>query len=460
VAFDNFGTQYAAWEKQYGREDKPGADPQAFAAPGIDTKDWKPVTLPGTFAAAGLPDAGAIWIRKTIPVPSPPDVAAGKGIDLFLGQVHDSDDVYWNGKKIGTSTVTATNHRYGIRFNLVTPGDGVLAVRIFNPAGGAGIETPGPERFEGNHFQLKGEWLAKPEYELPPLDPAAKAALPVKPSVPYDPQNVAAYLFNGMINPVIPYAMRGVIWYQGEGNYNHGFLYRTEFPLLIKDWRARWGRGDFPFYFCQLANNQIRPTKPDGREPLPELREAQTMTLSVPNTGQAILIDIGDMNNIHPADKMDVGDRLARIALAQTYGQAIPYSGPVYDSMTVEGDKVRIKFQHTDGGLVAKPLPANDPSVAPDLKPVPLVRNSPDSELEGFAICGADHQWKWATARIDGTTVLVSSPEVPAPVAVRYAWAANPICNLYNGAGLPACPFRTDDFPLLSLKARYGDPTK
>ncbi len=458
VAFDNYGTQYAAWEKQYQREDFPEGDPQTYAAPDIDTKDWKPVTLPGTFAAAGLADAGAIWIRRTVPVPSEPDIHANKGLDTTLGDIRDCDDVYWNGKKIGSSDETATNRRYGVRFNLVQEPQGTFAVRIFNPATGAGI-APGDARFQANHFQLSGQWLAKVEKALPPLDPAALAALPQKPqTVPYDPQNVAGYLWNGMINPVVGYGIRGVIWYQGEGNYNHGAQYHTEFPELIKDWRAKWGEGDYPFYFCQIANNQTHPTKP-GNDFAPELREGQDMGLTQPNTGEAILIDIGEEGNIHPADKMDVGDRLGRIALANTYGKTVSYSGPVHDTVTIEGDKVRVHFKFADGGLVAKPMPATYQPLSTDPATKPVVRNSPDAQVEGFSICGDDHKWVWAAAAsIDGESVLVSSPNVPKPVAVRYAWAYNPWCNLYNGAGLPAGPFRTDDFPLLSAKARYSDP--
>jgi sialate O-acetylesterase len=225
---------------------------------------------------------------------------------------------------------------------------------------------------------------------------------------------------------------------------------------MIKDWRAQWGRGDYPFYFCQIASNNGPPAKVPGGSWFAEVREAQTMTLSQPNTGEAILIDIGEEGNIHPADKQDVGDRLARIALANTYGKSdIVFSGPVYDKMTVENDKIRIHFLHTEGGLKAKPLPSAYQPNSGDPKTVPLVRMSPNSELEGFAICGDDHQWKWADAKIDGEDVLVSSAEVPKPSAVRYAWTNYPYCNLYNGAGLPAGPFRTDDLPLLSQKLHY-----
>jgi sialate O-acetylesterase len=225
--------------------------------------------------------------------------------------------------------------------------------------------------------------------------------------------------------------------------------------MMIKDWRQRWGQGDFPFYYCQLANiDEYQRTPIDSK--WAELREAQTSVLALPNTGQAILIDIGESTHaaVHPTDKLDVGNRLALIALAKTYGKPIAYSGPVFDSMQIVADKVHIKFKHTDGidgGLVAKPIPATYQPLSskPDTKP--MVRNVPDSQLEGFALCGDDHKWVWAQAQIEGNEVVVSSAQVPKPVAVRYAWAENPICNLYNGAGLPTCPFRTDHFPGISV---------
>ena len=452
-AFDEYAEKYRAWQKQFDRLDRPTANPEAFTGADVDTADWKPVTMPGLFSAAGLPDAGAVWIRRKFPVPSKPDIFVNKGIDLYLGNVRDSNTVFWNGRKIGESDITAVDHRYGIRFNFVIEGENVLAARIFNPATGAGIE-PGNPRFQGNHFMLAGEWLAKAEFALPPLDDAAKQALPPRPAVPIEPQNVASYLFNGMINPVIPYAIQGAIWYQGEGNWQRGFQYRTAFPSLIKDWRAKWGRGDFPFYFCQIANLGVHSLKPE-ESPFAEVREAQSMTLSLRKTGQAVLIDIGEEGNIHPADKQSVGDRLARIALADTYGKSIAFSGPVYDSMAAEGNKVRLRFKHAEGGLVAKPLPEAYQPLSTDPKTVPLVRNSPGGELEGFTVCGLDHKWSWATAKIDGDAVVVWSDAVPEPVAVRYAWAQNPFCNLYNAAGLPASPFRTDDFPVTSAKNKY-----
>jgi sialate O-acetylesterase len=177
--------------------------------------------------------------------------------------------------------------------------------------------------------------------------------------------------------------------------------------------------------------------------------------LSLPNTSEAVLIDTGETDNHHPREKRTPGERLAALALANTYGKAVPFSGPVFQSSARDGDGIRVTFTHADGGLVAKPLP--DTYVVNSIKgeTAPLVRNSPESEVEGFAICGDDHQWKWAQAKIDGDAVKVWSPQVSHPVAVRYAWANSPTCNLYNGSGLPAAPFRTDDFPLTTQNKVY-----
>ncbi len=193
---------------------------------------------------------------------------------------------------------------------------------------------------------------------------------------------------------------------------------------MIQNWRKDWGQSKFPFLFVQLAN--FMAVKPEPSESdWAELREAQLMTLALPNTGMAVIIDIGDANDIHPKNKQDVGKRLALWALARTYGKELVYSGPIYKSMEIEGEKIILHFDHVGGGLVARP---NEP-------------------LKGFAIAGADRKFVWADAKIDGDSVVVSSSEVSEPVAVRYAWADNPVCNLYNKEGLPASPFRTDDWP-------------
>jgi sialate O-acetylesterase len=237
-----------------------------------------------------------------------------------------------------------------------------------------------------------------------------------------DPNRPTA-LYNAMIHPLIPFAMRGIIWYQGESNARRAQQYRKLFPALIADWRKDWGEGDFPFLFVQLAN--FMAAKPEPTESAwAELRQAQSMTLSVPKTAQAVTIDIGDAKDIHPKNKQDVGRRLALAAEAVAYGKKVVHSGPVYDSMKIDGSKAVLKFTHCGGGLAAK-----------------------GDKLTGFAIAGEDRKFVWADARIDGDSVIVSSEKVPAPVAVRYAWADNPQCNLYNKEGLPASPFRTDDWP-------------
>ena len=248
-----------------------------------------------------------------------------------------------------------------------------------------------------------------------------------------------------MVHPIIPYGIRGVLWYQGESNTVNASLYRTSFPLLIKDWRQHWQQGDFPFYFCQLANYLAKMNQP-GESAWAELREAQAKTLSVPNTGMAVLIDTGESEDIHPQSKQIAGERLAQIALAKTYRRDVVHSGPLYKSMRIEGSAIRLSFDHLGGGLIAKEVPATYDVMRKTGKTAPLVRNCPKSQIEGFAICGADKKWVWADAKIDGDTVLVSSTQVPAPIAVRYAWADNPTCNLHNAADLPASPFRTDDF--------------
>ena len=234
--------------------------------------------------------------------------------------------------------------------------------------------------------------------------------------------NRTTVLHNAMIHPLIPYAFQGAIWYQGESNADRAYQYRDLFPLMIHDWRTKWKR-DFPFYFVQLANYMKRETEPQESR-WAELREAQLQTLRLKNTGMAVTIDIGDADDIHPKNKQDVGKRLAYIAEANIYRLPVAFSGPIYDGFTIEGNKIRIKFKYSESGLKTKDGKA----------------------LTGFAIAGPDHQFLWATAVIEGNDVVVGSPDITFPVAVRYGWANNPDCNLYNGANLPASPFRTDDW--------------
>jgi sialate O-acetylesterase len=234
--------------------------------------------------------------------------------------------------------------------------------------------------------------------------------------------HLPSVLFNAMINPLVPYGVRGVIWYQGESNAAKAHQYQTLFPLLIKDWRQQWNREKMPFYFVQLANFKEVADAP-GDSDWAELREAQLKTLSLPNTGMAVAIDLGEVKDIHPKNKQDVGLRLSLIARKKVYKEDVAYAGPIYKKRRVKGNVIELSFSHIDGGLVTK-----------------------GESLKGFAIAGADQKFHWANARIKGNKVIVWSDVVKEPVAVRYAWAINPDCNLYNGAGLPATPFRTDNW--------------
>ena len=270
-------------------------------------------------------------------------------------------------------------------------------------------------------ISLSGDW----KYQVA-ADTHKVGALPIDRSV--DP-NLPTSLYNAMIHPLISYGIRGAIWYQGENNSSRAYQYRELFPLVIENWRRDW-KQDFPFYFVQLANFMHEVSQPAESE-WAELREAQMRALAVGNTGMAVIIDRGDANDIHPKDKQTVGHRLALIARAKTYGEKLPYSGPIYRSHQIVGNKIILSFDHTDGGL----------------------KSSDGKELKGFAIAGRNHEFHWAKAEIDGDKIIVSAPEaVPYPVAVRYAWANNPVCNLYNGAGLPASPFRTDDWRGITQK--------
>ena len=284
-----------------------------------------------------------------------------------------------------------------------------------------------PQAME-EHKQKLVEW--KQAAEKAKADGKKSPRRPREPFGPGNPHSPAG-LYNAMIAPLIPYGIQGAIWYQGESNAGRAYQYRTLFGGMIKNWRDDWGRGKFSFLFVQLANFMKVKPEPD-ESAWAELREAQSMTLALPNTGMAVIIDIGDAVDIHPKNKQDVGKRLALWALADTYGKKLVYSGPIYKSMKADGGRIVLSFDHVGGGLIAKG----------------------DEQLKGFSIAGADRKFVWADAKIEGDTVVVSSDKVSEPAAVRYAWADNPVCNLYNQESLPASPFRTDDWPGVTVDAR------
>ena len=283
---------------------------------------------------------------------------------------------------------------------------------------------------QADYEKALGEWQKKADDAKAKGEPEP-GDKPRPPMGPDHPHRVAS-LYNGMIQPLIPFGIRGAIWYQGESNAGRAYQYRSLFPAMIEDWRANWGQGEFPFLFVQLANFMKR--NPDANAPSAwaELREAQDMTLGLEDTGQAVIIDIGEADDIHPRNKQDVGSRLAQAAWEVAYDmEGAIWSGPVMQSMKTEGNAIRLAFDHANGGLMAN-----------------------GDTLKGFAVAGEDKVFHWADATIDGNSVVVSSPDVANPVAVRYGWGDNPYCNLYNVAGLPASPFRTDTWPGVTVDAK------
>lgn len=297
------------------------------------------------------------------------------------------------------------------------------------------------ERWEQQEKALP-EAMAKFEKSLATWKEEAEKAKAEGKPVPRQPQSPdaamrgnhrPANIYNGVLKPTIGYGLRGVIWYQGESNASRAYQYRDLFPLMIKSWRDEWNIGDFPFYWVQLAD--FREEKPEPAESdWAELREAQTMTMSkLPNTGEAVIIDIGEDKDIHPRNKLDVAKRLARWALAKDYGIDLTYQSPTYKSMEKDGNRVTLTFNHVGGGLEAFDV----------------------REPKGFAIAGSDKKFVWARAKLVGNNkVEVWADEVSEPVAVRYAWADNPICNLFSHEGLPVTPFRTDDWPGVTVNAK------
>jgi len=445
-----FATDLAAWLKKYGREDNPCLNPGLYADENASTEDWSAVTLPGKVSEKGFPSSGVFWIRRDINVSAP---LTSQGFKIMIGPIEGGWQVYWNGRKSSEMTYA---HKLGkddlcyfeVQPEQIRAGKNTLAIRIYSPA--AQLAIPGRRLWAGP-ISLDGKWLAKVECAFPEITPGMDPA----PRMTFEaPETLPGGLYNAMINPVVPFSLAGVLWYQGENNVVRGYEYRIAFPALIKAWREKWQRDDLPFYFCQVSNNNEKVPVP-GESPCAELRESQSLALALPDTAQAVTIDLGESGDPHYRDKKTVGLRLFYIAKAKHDGQPVPFSGPVYDSIAIDAGKARVRFRSTDGGLVAKSLSPTYNVKTLIGETAPLIRNSPNSELEGFAICGEDHRWVWADAKIDGDSVLVWSNKVPHPVAVRYGWADNPTCNLYNDTGLPASPFRTDNFPAITAKSHY-----
>lgn len=430
------------WVERHGRTDEPTPDPSIYTAADIDLTGWTTIKAPGEITGEGIPHSGVVWLRREIEIPSD-----GGRIQVEL-PLDGFDTVYWNGRQLRETTFENYPGN-GLFRNLRTPQDAVfqqknvLAIRLYLPTGPGRFSKIPAVKDLVRRIELKDGWFAKAERFFSDLDAATIAQAPQPPEAPPTWDKVPAALFNGMIAPLLPASINGVIWYQGESNAANASRYKESFAKLISDWREKWKRHELPFYFCQLANYRAKPAKP-AESDWAALREAQSSALALAHTGQVVLIDSGEEGDIHPRDKKTVGERLSRIALAKLHGRDIVYSGPVAESWRFEGGKAEITFRHTDGGLQARALPETHTVSSVFKKTAPLKRNSPASELEGFQIRGADTEWQWADAKIEGDKVIVWSEQVANPTAVRYGWADNPTTNLVNGSGLPASPFRTD----------------
>ena len=387
---------------------------------------WSAINVPGPWERQGFVRFDGVgWYQKTIELS---DDLVGKRLELSLGQIDDNDRTFVNGKKVGETSGWNKPRTYSIPSDLNTKKSLTISVQVHDLQGAGGIHGKAKNLFvaadSSKPISLSGSWKfskAAPFKELPKR--------PVSPG--FNGPNNPTALFNGMVNPLIPFQFKGAIWYQGESNAGRAHQYRELFPLLIQDWRKKWN-SEFPFYWVQLANFMKVVDQP-GASAWAELREAQSMTLKLPKTGQAVIIDIGEARDIHPKNKQDVGKRLAWIALKNDYGfENMQAWGPRYREMTIEGDRIRLKFDDADG-----------------------IRASDGKPLARFEIAGEDKSFVWANAVIDGKDVVVSASSVTKPVAVRYAWSNNPEgCNLTNQSGVPASPFRTDDWPGVTVGSR------
>ncbi|MFC1601052.1 sialate O-acetylesterase [Candidatus Sumerlaeota bacterium] len=425
-----------AWAE---KNDPGSAAKASWKAPAHDASGWKTISLPSRWGGTDVdelkPFNGIVWFRRAIDIPAG---FAGKDLVVSLGRIDDRDTTFFNGVKIGAGLQYDARRIYKAPGKLVTAGKNVIAVRVWNGWGDGGVWGQ-PEELsfypvghEDQKISLAGDWRYKmglPNNKMPP----APQTMGKK-----SRENLATGLYNGMIAPVMPYAIRGAIWYQGESNGDEGISYMHKTRALVEGWRKAWDQGDFPFYYVQLANFQNPGDNPEGGDGWARIRMAQLKALDIKNTGMAVAIELADAANpgdVHPENKKDVGERLALWALAKDYGKKITCSGPLYKSMTVKGHEAIIRFDSIGKGLMV--------GAKTGIEPVKEVK---DGTLKRFAISGEDGQWRWADAKIKGESVVVSSREVAKPVAVRYAYTMNPDgCNLYNKAGLPASPFTTDD---------------
>ena len=403
------------WKDLLQENDEGYKNPQeTWLDPNLNTSEWDTAHVPGYWAKTTKlgPVNGVVWYRRKFNIPSS---MIGKQAGLLFGRIVDCDSVYINGKFVGTSGSQYAERNYKIPDAVFKEGENTIIVRIINYNRYDGGFVPG-KKYEittsNDTVNLAGEWKYKLGATAEPLEDAVFTG------------KIPTGLFNGGIAPMLNYRIKGVVWYQGESNTSRAFEHYDLFKLLIKDWRKNWHEGNFPFLYVQLPNF-VEVNVEDSKYDWAYFRESQLKALAIPNTGMAVTIDVGEYNDIHPKNKKPVGYRLALAAEKVAYGEKnIVYSGPIYKSMKIEGNKIILSFDHVGSGLVAKN----------------------GGKLKWFEICGRDDDFYPAEAKIVNNTIVVSSEKVKSPVAARYAWANNPEgANLYNKEGLPASPFRTSE---------------
>ena len=376
-------------------------------------KGWRPINIPGYWEDQGIKDLnGIVWYRREIDVPGS---MIGQPAKVFLGRIVDADVLYINGRQVGNTTYQYPQRRYNVPADVLRSGKNIFVIKVTNTAGKGGFVPDKPYLLIAglDTLNLKGFWQYKVGEVYRPGGGGIGAIVA---------QNQPTALYNAMVAPLINYTIKGFVWYQGEANTNRAEEYAKLQPAMIADWRNKWKQTDAPFLYVQLPGFMDYNYLPSESN-WAMLRESQLKSLSVPNTAMAVAIDLGEWNDIHPDNKKDVGERLALAAEKIAYGENIIYSGPIYQSSKVEGNKIIISFTNTGSGLIT-----ND-----------------GEELGEFAIAGIDKKFVWAKAKIEGDKVIVWNDSVSDPMYVRYAWADNPVNpNLYNKEGLPASPFRTD----------------
>ncbi|MFY0626253.1 MAG: sialate O-acetylesterase [Reichenbachiella sp.] len=400
------------WYQTSSNKDQ-GNQNQKWSEPSLDDSDWKEIDVPGYWGDNDLGGLnGVVWYRKDITLSSKnmQDPAT-----LVLGRIIDADSTFVNGQFVGNVTYQYPPRRYLIPDSLLKKGNNNITVRVINNRGRGGflLDKNYELIFKNEILDLSGKWKYRLGVEMNPLE--RQTFIRWKP----------VGLFNGMISPLLNYNIKGAIWYQGESNASRAEEYDELFPAMIQNWREKWGIGDFPFLYVQLANYMKRMDNPNESN-WARLRESQSKALSMTNTAMAVAIDLGEWNDIHPLNKKDVGKRLALSAQKLAYNEDVIFSGPTYKSMEVRGNQIILSFDNIGSGMVIKEEQAS---------------------LNEFAIAGTDKKYVWGNAKIVNDQVIVWNENIKNPLAVRYAWADNPDkANLYNKEGLPASPFRTDNW--------------